>query len=67
MLDQRLLLLLQKHIMHNLLSCICLLDNFNRFVVGRGLKKGESVIKAEVGTGWPTDVPKFRRREDLFK
>ena len=43
------------------------LDNFRRFVVGRGLKKGEAVIKAEVGTGWPSDVPKFRRREDLFK
>lgn len=43
------------------------LDNLRRFVVGRGLKNGESVIKVEVGTGWPTDVPKFRRREDLFK
>ena len=43
------------------------LDNIRRFVVGRGLKPGESVIKAEVGTGWPNDVPKFRKREDLFK
>ena len=43
------------------------LDNIRRFVVGRGLKPGESVIKAEVGTGWPTNVPKFKKREDLFK
>jgi Tol biopolymer transport system component len=43
------------------------LKNLRRFVVGRGLKAGEKVIKAEVGTGWPCDVPKFRRREDLFK
>ena len=43
------------------------LDNVRRFVVGRGLKPGESVVKAEVGTGWPNDVPKFKRREDLFK
>ena len=25
------------------------------------------VVKAEVGTGWPGDVPKSKRREDLFK
>ena len=43
------------------------LENLRRFVVGRGLKSGESVIKAEVGTGWPVDVPRFKRREDLFK
>ena len=43
------------------------LNNLRRFVVGRGLKAGEAVIKAEVGTGWPNNVPKFRRREDLFK
>ena len=43
------------------------LDNLKRFVVGRGLKKGESVIKAEVGTGWPSDVPKTKTREELFK
>ena len=43
------------------------LDNIRRFVVGRGLKPGESVIKAEVGTGWPANVPKFKKREDLFK
>ena len=43
------------------------LKNLRRFVVGRGLKSGEKVIKAEVGTGWPCDVPKFKRREDLFK
>ena len=43
------------------------LNNIKRFVVGRGLKPGESVIKAEVGTGWPTDVPKFKHREDLLK
>ena len=43
------------------------LKNPRRFIVGRGLKPGESVIKAEVGVGWPSDVPKFKRREDLFK
>ena len=43
------------------------LDNLKRFVVGRGLKKGESVIKAEVGLGWPADVPKNKTREELFK
>ena len=41
--------------------------NLKRFIVGRGLKAGECVIKAEVGTGWPADVPKAKRREDLFK
>jgi len=41
--------------------------NLKRFIVGRGLKAGECVIKAEVGTGWPSDVPKFKKREDLFK
>ena len=43
------------------------LNNFWHFIVGRGLKRGESVIKAEVGTGWPNDVPKDKRRENLFK
>ena len=43
------------------------IENLRRFVVGRGLKKGEAVIKAEVGTGWPSDVPKTKTREDLFK
>ena len=43
------------------------LKNLRRFVVGRGLEPGESVVKAEVGVGWPSDVPKFKRREDLFK
>ncbi|MBQ3287838.1 MAG: PD40 domain-containing protein [Kiritimatiellae bacterium] len=43
------------------------LKNLRRFIVGRGLKAGESVIKVEVGTGWPSDVPRFKRREDLFK
>ncbi len=43
------------------------LDHLKRFVVGRGLKKGETVIKAEVGTGWPSEVPKTKTREDLFK
>ena len=43
------------------------LENIRRFIVGRGLKPGDVVIKAEVGTGWPNDVPKFKRREDLFK
>ena len=43
------------------------LRNLVRFIVGRGLKPGEAVIKAEVGTGWPGDVPKRRRREDLFR
>ena len=43
------------------------LKNLRRFIVGRGLKSGERVIKAEVGTGWPSNVPKFKRREDLFK
>lgn len=43
------------------------LDHLRRFIVGRGLKSGESVVKVEVGTGWPTDVPKFKKREDLFK
>ena len=43
------------------------LGTIKRFVVGRGLKAGEAVIKAEVGTGWPSNVPKFKKREDLFK
>ena len=43
------------------------LENIRRFIVGRGLKPGDVIIKAEVGTGWPNDVPKFRKREDLFK
>lgn len=43
------------------------LGKIRRFVVGRGLKAGEAVLKAEVGTGWPSDVPKSRKREDLFK
>ena len=43
------------------------LENIKRFIVGRGLKPGEAVIKAEVGTGWPANVPKFKKREDLFK
>ena len=43
------------------------LGKIRRFIVGRGLKAGEAVLKAEVGTGWPDDVPKFRKREDLFK
>ena len=43
------------------------LGTIRRFIVGRGLKAGEAVVKAEVGTGWPTDVPKFKTREDLFK
>ena len=43
------------------------LENIMRFIVGRGLKPGDVVIKAEVGTGWPNDVPKFKKREDLFK
>ena len=43
------------------------LKNLRRFIVGRGLKPGESVVKVEVGVGWPSDVPKFKRREDLFK
>ena len=42
-------------------------NRLRRFVVGRGLKAGEKVIKAEVGAGWPSDVPKFKKREDLFK
>ncbi|MBQ2628273.1 MAG: PD40 domain-containing protein [Kiritimatiellae bacterium] len=42
-------------------------NRLRRFVVGRGLKSGERVVKAEVGTGWPDDVPKFKTREDLFK
>ena len=33
----------------------------------RGLKPGESVIKVEVGSGWPLEIPKDKRREDLFK
>lgn len=43
------------------------LGKIRRFIVGRGLKAGEAVLKAEVGTGWPDDVPKFRKREDLFR
>ena len=43
------------------------LKNLKRFIVGRGLKPGECIVKAEVGRGWPSDVPKFKRREDLFK
>ena len=43
------------------------LDHPLRFIVGSGLKSGESVIKVEVGSGWPTEIPKDRRREDLFK
>ena len=43
------------------------LDNFKRFIVGRGLGPGERIEKVEVGTGWPVNVPKIRRREDLFK
>ena len=43
------------------------LGKIRRFVVGRGLKAGEAVLNAEVGTGWPSDVPKSRKREDLFK
>ena len=43
------------------------LQSLKRFIVGRGLKPGEQIIKVEVGTGWPSDVPKFKRREDLFK
>ena len=43
------------------------LDNIRRLVVGRGLKKGERIVMAEVGTGWPSDVPKIKTREDLFK
>ena len=43
------------------------LNNFRRFVVGRGLKNDETLIKAEVGTGWPNDMPKAKTREDLFK
>ncbi len=43
------------------------LDNFRRFIVGRGLRPGERIAKVEVGTGWPVNVPKTRRREDLFK
>ena len=43
------------------------LKNLKRFIVGRGLKDGEKIIKVEVGTGWPSDVPKFKKREDLFK
>lgn len=43
------------------------LDHPLRFVVGSGLKSGESVIKVEVGSGWPTEIPKDRRREDLFR
>ena len=43
------------------------LDHPRRIIVGRGLKAGESVIKAEIGLGWPNDVPKDKRREDLFK
>ena len=41
--------------------------NLKRFIVGRGLKSGECVIKVEVGTGWPANVPKFKKREDLLK
>ena len=43
------------------------LKKLKRLIVGRGLKPGESIVSAEVGTGWPDDVPKFKRREDLFK
>lgn len=43
------------------------LVNLKRFIVGRGLKPSERVIKAEVGTGWPIDVPKSKKREDLFR
>ena len=43
------------------------LQRLKRFIVGRGLKPGEKIIKAEVGTGWPSDVPKAKTREDLFK
>ena len=43
------------------------LGRIRRFVVGRGLKPGERILKAEVGTGWPRDVPRFKTREDLFK
>ena len=43
------------------------LVNLKRFIVGRGLKSGERVVKAEVGTGWPTEVPKSKKREDLFR
>ena len=43
------------------------LKNLKRFIVGRGLKPGERIVKVEVGTGWPSNVPKFKKREDLFK
>lgn len=43
------------------------LDNLKRFVVGRGLKKGETILKAEVGIGWPSNMPKTKVREDLFR
>ena len=48
-------------------SKVISLGSIRRFVVGRGLKAGEAVIRAEVGTGWPDDVPKFKTREDLFR
>ena len=43
------------------------LDHPLRFIAGRGLKPGESVVKVEIGTGWPKDVPKLKKREDLSK
>ena len=43
------------------------LDGPRRFLSAKDLHAGESVEEITVGTGWPTDVPKTRKREDLFK
>jgi hypothetical protein len=44
------------------------LRDMRTIVLGRGLKNGESIIKAEIGAGWPANVSIAEKPlEDLFK
>ncbi len=43
------------------------LDTPQRLVAGVGLKQGEAILSLETGTGWPKELPKAKKREDLFQ
>ena len=43
------------------------LDTPQRLVAGVGLKQGEAILSLEIGTGWPKELPKAKKREDLFQ
>ena len=43
------------------------LDTPVRLMTGAGLQQGETIDALEIGTGWPSELPKAPTREDLFR